>query len=334
MGARLSLLFGPLARKPSRQSATQRSHKDHHEHPDASTQKDLQGARPLPHAGCSSPEALVLEAFLKLASSTSLNLDTGPATAALSISPGTPQSAATHNDNRVQLPAQKSERNLPADVQPDVKGGTGIPPDQATSGHKPSPPALSGVTDARSPTQAATESTGLLDEDATLPCSKMTCGQLKSVSQASSFILDWVAANMHVVAVQGRSQQMAAMLELAERHQREMQSLLGTLDQGLSNCNAMVMSLKTLPSGADSEVASRIPDLLRTGDRSLQPLQVQQCEATWRAVQMCLEIWSTTASSSSSSRVQSILIYLRHEMCWIKMFRAQVQADLKFLLGL
>ena len=217
---------------------------------------------------------------------------------------------------------------MPADVQLDEKIFPGSLQTPATSDCDLSPQPASGFKDAQIPTQAAPATATKADKDEQLPCSRLNRHQLLSVSQAAGNALGWAKAKMHTMAIQGRNRRNAAGLEQAERHRRELQSLLATLDQGLSNCNAVVMSMEKWPP----EVASRIPEYLRTGNEALEPLQVQQCDAAWQAAQRYLQAVSTMISRSSSDRTKYILTFLRREMCWIKTEIGHLQPAIKFML--
>lgn len=324
-----SLPFDPLAPKLCCQTATQRSQKDRHEPPDANPHMGLQGAGSLLNAANPTLEALGFEAFLKLVSSTFLA--TLSATRTLSLeSTGTSQLAATYADKRVQLPALKSGAELSAGEQPADKGRPGILPSQASSDPDPPPQAASGGGDVQMPLQPATAYTEMAIEERNFPCSRLNLKQLKSVRQAASNACTWSEAAMHSMAVQGVSQQLqAAHLEQAEHLRRELQSILENLDQGLSNCKAFLV---TLVERYPSQLASRLPDLLRTGDESLQPLQIQQCDEAWQAAQMCLRTLSPITSSCSSSKALGILKSLQREMCWIKTATGQMQSAYQLLL--
>ena len=169
---------------------------------------------------------------------------------------------------------------------------------------------------------------------AALSCGKLTMEQLQSISQAAGDAVVWAEDKMQMRAVGSRSRQNAAHSEQADRHSRELQSHLEELHQALTSCRANLTSLaKMCPQSLVC-----LPDLLRMGDVSHHPLQMQQCNLAWHVAQAHLAKLppkpSIMPSSWSGSSVVDFADSVLNEMCWVKDVIPRVLAALKVLSAL
>lgn len=170
---------------------------------------------------------------------------------------------------------------------------------------------------------------------AALSCGKLTMEQLQSISQAAGDAVVWAEDKMQMTAAAGRSRKNAAYLEQAELHRKELQSHLEELHPALSSCRANLTSLaKMCPPSLVC-----LPDLLRMGDVSHQPLQMQQCNQAWHVAQAHLAKLPPMPSVMPSSWLGSSAVVdfadsVLNEMCWVKDVISRVSAALKVLSSL
>lgn len=189
------------------------------------------------------------------------------------------------------------------------------------------PLAMHSSSEGNSLPQAATDSRHSADLEAMYDgidapgCTGLKASQFKLISKNATNIVEWTQSRLPVICKQAGGRRTAAYLEVAERHQQQLDSYMSLFASAVATCEELVTKMVGLCPPA---FAVKLRQLLRTGN-DLGRLDDDETDAAWHALGEHLQMLTDEAKRSlPSGEMSQVVLCVREEMDTVKQVAAHV----------